>query len=306
MDNGLDDNRTGELLERARREKGLSLRDVENATKIRTRYLEGLEQENYSALPDQVYVQGFLKTYANFLGLDGEGLAQDFRERRAPRRERGLNYERPRSSEFERPVMSPGGLAGAERRRISGTTILTVVLALILIALLGGALYYVGSRSAGTPAADDPPSESAGREARDPAPAEPAREEPARESAQAPDPRPTDEPVAEEAAVGEEPAGEERATPTEAPEEAEDGTVDVVVSVGDRPSWLNVEADGVVVYYETAPGGFVSTFEGREYVSVTAGDAGAVSVEVDGRGVGPLGYDGQITTQTYAPGQPAA
>ena len=44
MDNGLEDGKTGELLERARREKGLSLRDVENATKIRARYLEGLEQ----------------------------------------------------------------------------------------------------------------------------------------------------------------------------------------------------------------------------------------------------------------------
>lgn len=298
MDNGLDDGRTGELLERARREKGLSLRDVENATKIRTRYLEGLEQEDYSVLPDQVYVQGFLKTYANFLGLDGEELAQDFRERRAPRRERGLNYERPRSSEFERPVMSPGGLAGAERRRISGTTILTIVLALILMTLVGGALYYVGARSAGAPAADWAASRSSGQEARDPAPASPQQEEPRQE----PDPRPAAEPVA-----AEEPASEEPETPTGPTEEAQDGTVDVVVSVGDRPSWLNVEADGVVVFYETAPAGFVSTFRGSEYVSVTAGDAGAVSVEVDGRSDGPLGYAGQITTQTYAaPGQPAA
>lgn len=296
FDNGFDDGmgegrRTGELLERVRREKGLSLRDVENATKIRTRYLEGLEREDYSMLPDQVYVQGFLKTYANYLGLDGEGLAQDFRERRAPRRERGLNYERPRSSEFELPVMSPGGLAGAERRRISGAAILTVVLALILIALVGGLLYYVGSRSAGTPGDVDSANV-------DPAPAQrEPRQQPAEEEAP---PAPEDRPDREEPArTPAEPAGE-------MPDAADDGDVDVVVSVGDRASWLNVEADGVVVYYETAPAGFVSTFEGREYVSVTAGDAGAVSVEVDGRSVGPLGYDGQITTQTYAPGQPAA
>lgn len=290
MDNGLEDGRTGELLERARREKGLSLRDVENATKIRARYLEGLEQEDYSSLPDQVYVQGFLKTYANFLGLDGDGLAQDFRDRRAPRRERGLNYERPRSSEFEQPLMSPGGLAGTERRKISGTTILTVVLALILITLLGGALYYVGSRSAGAPAASSAASRPAHQEAREPAPAAPKQEKPRQEkSAQEPDAQPAEE-----------------ATPAAPAAEAVDGTVDVVVSVGDRPSWLNIEADGVVVYYETAPAGFVSTFQGNEYVSVTAGDSGVVSVQVDGRSVGPLGYDGQITTQTYAPGQPAA
>ncbi len=298
-DNGqVDGGRTGELLEQTRRERGLSLRDVENATKIRTRYLEGLEQEDYSMLPDQVYVQGFLKTYANFLGLDGDSLAQDFRERRAPRRERGLNYERPRSSEFERPMMSPGGLAGAERRRISGAAVLTVVLALVLIALLGGALYYVGSRSAGTPAADPSASQPGNPEDRAPAerePAEPRREEPE------PDPEPAEEaPPAEEPAVEE--AQASREAPTETPDEASDGKVDVEISVGDRPSWLNVEADGFVVYYETAPAGFVSTFEGREYVTVTAGDAGAVSVEVDGRGIGLLGYEGQVTSQTFAPG----
>ena len=299
MDNGQGEGRTGELLEQARRQQGLSLRDVENATKIRTRYLEGLEKEDYSLLPDQVYVQGFLKTYANFLGLDGEALAQDFRERRAPRRERGLNYERPRSSEFERPMMSPGGLAGAERRRISGTTILTVALAIILIALLGGALYYVGSRSAGTPATDESASQPENRENQapaDPAPAEPEKEEPRQE----PEPNaaveaPAEEPAVEEARAPAEPAGE-------TPDEAADGTVDVAVSVGDSPSWLNVEADGFVVYYETAPAGFVSTFEGQEYVTITAGNAGAVVVEVDGRSVGPMGYEGQVTTQTFVPG----
>src|SRR5919199_6369720 len=80
----------GALLERKRREKGLSLKEAEQATKIRTRYLEGLEREDYSMLPDAVYVHGFLKTYANFLGLDGERLSHVFRERRVPRRGRQL------------------------------------------------------------------------------------------------------------------------------------------------------------------------------------------------------------------------
>jgi cytoskeleton protein RodZ len=298
----MDDSRTGELLERARRERGLSLRDVENATKIRTRYLEGLEREDYSMLPDQVYVQGFLKTYANYLGLDGEGLAEDFKERRAPRRERGLDYERPRSSEFDRPVISPGGLAGAERRRISGTAVLTVVLALILIALVGGALYYVGSRSAGTPGTGDSASVRPVPSEREPEPAREPEPRPAEEEAPA-----TPEGPEQEASV--EPAGPvEPATERleEHVDEAADGDVDVVVRVGDRASWLNVEADGAVVYYETAQAGFVLNFEGREYVSVTAGDAGAVDVQVDGRDVGPLGYYGQVASQTFTPAQPPA
>ena len=195
-------------------------------------------------------------------------------------------------------MISPGGLAGAERRRVSGATILTVVLALILITLVGGALYYVGSRSAASP--------GTGEAARvEPAPAE-REPTPARD----PEPAPVEEespaPAKPERDAPSEPAPPAAETPEPAPDEAADGDVDVVVRVGDRASWLNVEVDGAVVYYETAQAGFVLNFEGREYVSVTAGDAGAVEVEVDGRDAGPLGYTGQVTTQTYTPGQPAA
>src|ERR671933_1135410 len=128
----------GPVLQQKRREKGLSLRDVEQATKIRTRYLEGLEREDYSVLPDAVYVQGFLKTYANFLGLDGERLSRELKDRRAPRRERQLTHEDLKMGEFEQPLVALGGLGGAERRRISGTTILTVTLAVLVLAVVIG------------------------------------------------------------------------------------------------------------------------------------------------------------------------
>src|SRR3712207_8901473 len=67
----------GSVLEQARKERGLTLDDVEEATKIRKRYLAGLEREDYGVLPDAVYAQGFLKTYANYLGLDGEDLRSE-------------------------------------------------------------------------------------------------------------------------------------------------------------------------------------------------------------------------------------
>src|SRR5215212_2445406 len=76
----------GRTLELARKERGLSFKDVEEATKIRAGYLEGLERENFEVLP-AVYVQGSLKTYANFLHLDGEALVQELKRRQAPRQE---------------------------------------------------------------------------------------------------------------------------------------------------------------------------------------------------------------------------
>src|ERR687883_383227 len=81
----------GRYLEQKRKERGLSLEEVEQATKIRKRYLTGLEREDYAMLPDAVYARGFLKTYANYLGLDGEALSQQLKSIRKPRRERGMN-----------------------------------------------------------------------------------------------------------------------------------------------------------------------------------------------------------------------
>src|ERR671911_1287158 len=73
----------GRSLELARKERGLSLHQVEEETKIRARYLRELERENFDVLPP-VYVQGSLKTYANFLGLDGETLTRELKRRQPP------------------------------------------------------------------------------------------------------------------------------------------------------------------------------------------------------------------------------
>lgn len=64
----------GRGLRRAREDKGLTLGQVEQETKIRARYLQAFERENFDVLP-AVYVLGSLKTYADFLGLDGAALA---------------------------------------------------------------------------------------------------------------------------------------------------------------------------------------------------------------------------------------
>jgi cytoskeletal protein RodZ len=134
----------GRILEQTRRERGLSLEEVEQATKIRKRYLTGLEREDYGMLPDAVYAQGFLKTYANYLGLDGEALSRQLRSRRKPRRERGINYNSPPSSDFQQPLITPGGVAGTERRRISNSAIVTLIVAILVLAAVIGTLYFVG------------------------------------------------------------------------------------------------------------------------------------------------------------------
>lgn len=67
----------GELLRTARIEKNIKFEDVEKDTKIRRRYLEALENEEWDVIPGNVYLKGFMKTYARYLGLNEELLLDE-------------------------------------------------------------------------------------------------------------------------------------------------------------------------------------------------------------------------------------
>ena len=71
----------GNSLREARFRQQLELTDVEQATKIRARYLQALEEESFDALPAQTYVKGFLRTYADYLGLDGQLYVDEYNSR---------------------------------------------------------------------------------------------------------------------------------------------------------------------------------------------------------------------------------
>jgi len=60
----------GQLLKRARLERGISLEDLQETTKIRKKYLESIEEGNYKVLPGSFYVRAFIKSYAEAVGLD--------------------------------------------------------------------------------------------------------------------------------------------------------------------------------------------------------------------------------------------
>jgi len=64
----------GQLLREAREQKGVSLEQVEEATRIRQKFLQALEEGNFGALPAETYAKGFLRTYAMYLELDPEEL----------------------------------------------------------------------------------------------------------------------------------------------------------------------------------------------------------------------------------------
>jgi len=72
-------NSVGALLREARQSLGLELSDVARGLRIRFVYLQGIESDNYGQLPGKTYVLGFLRSYAEYLGLDGDDVVARYR-----------------------------------------------------------------------------------------------------------------------------------------------------------------------------------------------------------------------------------
>jgi cytoskeleton protein RodZ len=116
----------GDTLHEARNRKGLSLRDVEDATKIRSRYLQALENDDFEVIPGPAFVKGFLRTYALYLGLDADQLVNEYRTR----------YEHP--AEAQRVLTARPQLptqTRAVKRRRPGTFLVGFIALAAIVAL---------------------------------------------------------------------------------------------------------------------------------------------------------------------------
>jgi transcriptional regulator with XRE-family HTH domain len=69
----------GQLLKKARTQKGITLDELQELTKIRKRYLEAIEDGNYKVLPGNFYVRAFIKSYAEAVGLQPDEVLRLYR-----------------------------------------------------------------------------------------------------------------------------------------------------------------------------------------------------------------------------------
>ena len=72
---------TGDSLRRIREKLRLDLRDIELATKVGRNHLKNIELEKFRALPEAVYVQGYVRAYARCLSLDAQRVTDDYMKR---------------------------------------------------------------------------------------------------------------------------------------------------------------------------------------------------------------------------------
>lgn len=129
----------GNSLREARIRQGLEYPEVERATKIRARYIRALEEEEFTILPGDTYIRGFLRTYADYLGLDGQLYIDEYSSRFAPGWSDDATPARPRGRPRDR---------GIERRAV----VLVLVGIAALTALVFAAWRFGGvSSSSSTP-----------------------------------------------------------------------------------------------------------------------------------------------------------
>lgn len=99
----------GEVLRSTRSRLGRDIYTAERETKIRRKYLEALENEDWDVLPAPAYVKGFLRTYAGYLGLDADALVDEYRRaiERSPDTEQPYLFSEPLLERRRRPVEPP-------------------------------------------------------------------------------------------------------------------------------------------------------------------------------------------------------
>lgn len=138
-------NEIGPTLREARIRRKIDLTEIEERTKIRVRYLRALETEEWDVLPGPTYTRSFIRTYANYLGLDGERLADDFRRFQESQALEGPGGREP-------PVIAAGLPHTEGRRRFGPGSVAAVAVVGLVVALLVLGVVLGGSEEPSPPA----------------------------------------------------------------------------------------------------------------------------------------------------------
>jgi cytoskeleton protein RodZ len=266
----------GEEFRSAREARSLSLSDVAERLHIRSVYLAAIEDEDWHVIGAPVYVRGFMRTYARFLGLDPEAAVARFAAivpAGAPA------APTPRQAAAANPAEKR---AAGERNSPSLAAVLSIVAAVLVVLFVGYEFYQFRSGSPATaPVADA----SAAPGAADVAAAPPA----AAPAAGSDTPGPgtgADETLA---------AIPPLSSPSPAAPKA--GKRGLTLNVTET-SWLRVSVDGTVVLEGTLPRGVAKTFTGK-VADVRVGNAGGVRIAVNGHTLGPLGASGDVVERRF-------
>lgn len=266
----------GDILRSEREKQRLTIKDVENETSIRALYIEAIEKGDQKALPSEVYVKGFIRNYADFLHLDADALARQYREEIHGIEEAApVVAAIPVAEGGEHGPFSSGSDFRERVQKSHRTQNILVTVGVILIAFIGSIYYFFGDEPA---AKQKPNSAASGGMIRQEPPAVRSSASSSKESVS-----PAAEPSMESA--------------TAAAVSVNRG-VEVSAKFTGR-CWIQAVTDGKVVYEGTAEPNQTLSWKGADRIAVTVGNAGAVDIVYNGRSLGRLGKEGDVVEKRF-------
>lgn len=278
----------GQRLRRAREARQISLAAVEEATRIRRPYLEALEADQYEVFPGTVFLRGFVRNYALFLGLDPEEMLAFLPAAPAP------EVARRPLPQGDYPLMDVP-LQPAPSR-LSVDVVLGLLMVVALVAFVGWVVYrqYLGPYIQARPA---PAGTATGVETATSSPTP---------LAPSPIALRTEQPTATVVVASSPPVPERTPTvtftPSATPTSTETPTPVAPIEVtliAEGRSWVEVVADGERVFRGFMVQGDEETFYAAERLQVHLGDAGVVRVVVNGEDLGYLGERSEVVHKEF-------
>lgn len=257
----MSERKLGEILRERRESLNLSIEEAAKATKLKKSTILALENGDYKELQEPVYIRGFLKVYASLLNLDYNKL----------------------SPILDRELRLAGKLEEEEERNNRGLKPLLLIISIIVIIIVfvliivfrHGTLGFIVRRETHTNRVE----------------ISQQIEEPAKEETQ-----PLEKMVSKELQSKEEVTVKE--TPSQVIPEKKEISIEIK---GLDYSWLRVIVDGNKVFEGFLNNGDFYSWKGKERIIVRTGNAGGISIKVNGKDLGILGKKGEVLEREFLP-----
>lgn len=254
----------GERLRDERERKGLTLKDIENETNIRSLYLQAIEEGNYRVLPGEAYVKGFIRNYANALGLNGAEYVEFYRKDQQPTPTSLTTEGADAVQEAQEPPAAAKSVSTRRRQRSRRTEIIWMGIFLCVLVIGGGFWWYWYSM---------------GDDFTPQAPLEAPPQVQQQSSSTELNPKPIQVTPVSPAVPAAKPV--------------------VIEAKFISRSWVQVIVDGKQIYEGIPETGKSMTWQAEQQMTLKAGNAGGVELSYNGQSLGKLGGNGEVIVKTF-------
>jgi cytoskeleton protein RodZ len=285
----------GDYLRELRQRRGLSLEEISRATRVASRYLECLESDRFSALPAPVFTRGFIRAYCQAVGESPDEALARYESRD------GATPPPPRPTPMAAPSPAPADSAARSRSAVLVSFVLLVILGMALFAVALMTQPAREERVDRRPASDGLASLPAPAAPMVPDASPPSTPLPAPAPAATPAPTPPASPV-----IAAEPVRATRPPAWLSDVQAATGGVASpyrLVARVSEATWIRVRTDDGRNIEETVPAGQVREWVSNHPFVLTLGNAGGVTLELNGRTLPPLGPSGAVISRIVLPPQ---